>query len=179
MSGSASSRARRSWLSIRRLAVWLLVPRESGAACDVIVVLGAALTPDGRLGPSLAERVEAGVAAFHRGLGSRLIVTGAVEAGAMRARAVELGVPPTAILVEDAARTTRENAVASVALMRRHGLRRALVVTQRYHLRRSVAAFRRAGVAAEPLILDGGREPWRLLLREYLALVVYAARRWI
>jgi uncharacterized SAM-binding protein YcdF (DUF218 family) len=149
------------------------------AADDVLVVLGAALRADGELGPALAERVEVAAAAFHRGAAPCLIMTGAVEAEAMRRRAVELGVPEAAILVEKQARTTRENALATAALMRRHGLAHALLVTQRFHRPRSLAAFRRAGVAVEPLQFDGRPARLKQLVREAVALLVYAARGWL
>ena len=147
--------------------------------CDVIVVLGAALSPDGGLGPALAERVEAGAAAFHRGLAPKMIVTGALEATAMRTRAVELGVPFEAILLEHTALTTRQNALFSSALMRAHGFRRALIVTQPYHMRRAVAAFRKVGVEAEPLRFPSARNSLRQVAREYVALAIYGLRGWL
>jgi uncharacterized SAM-binding protein YcdF (DUF218 family) len=151
----------------------------SGEGCDVIVVLGAALNPDGSLGPALAERVEAGAEAWRRGLAPRMIVTGALEATAMRERAIELGVRADAILLEHIALTTRQNALFSSALMRRHGMRRALIVTQPYHMRRSVSAFRRAGVEADALWFESRRNPPRQILREYVALVIYRLRGWL
>lgn len=97
----------------------------------------------------------------------------------MRARAVALGVPNAAILLEPTARTTRENALASSALMRAHGLCRALIVTQPFHVRRSVAAFRRVGVEADPLPFRSAVTTARQAAREYVALAVYAARGWL
>ena len=66
----------------------------------------------------------------------------------MRAHAMDLGVPASAILVEDRARSTEENARFVAAMMQVHGLRSALVVTQPWHLRRSLLLFARAGVDA-------------------------------
>jgi uncharacterized SAM-binding protein YcdF (DUF218 family) len=167
----------RAWLL--RLALRPLRAPQAEGPFDVIVVLGAALTPDGRLGPALAERVEAGADAWRRGLASRLLVTGAFEAEAMRRRAVELGVPFEAILLEKTALTTRGNAVASAEILRAEGLRRALVVTQPYHQRRSIAAFRRAGIDAAPLVFESRRNPPRQIAREYVALAIYAVRGWL
>jgi uncharacterized SAM-binding protein YcdF (DUF218 family) len=146
---------------------------------DVLVVLGAALRSDGRLGPALAERVEAGVAAWKRGHAAHLLMTGAREASAMRARAVELGVPHEAILIEHAALTTRENALFCREVLRAHGARRVVVVTQPYHRRRGVLAFRRVGLHAEALEFPSVRPPPRAVLREVVALVVYKLRGWI
>jgi uncharacterized SAM-binding protein YcdF (DUF218 family) len=143
---------------------------------EVLVVLGAALRADGGLGPALAERVEAGVAAWKAGRAPRLLMTGAVEAEAMKRCAVELGVPSGVILVEIRALTTRENALFSAEIL---GLGTAvLVVTQRYHRARSVGAFRRAGLVAEALEFPSREPPPRARLRERVARVLYKLRGW-
>jgi uncharacterized SAM-binding protein YcdF (DUF218 family) len=146
---------------------------------DVIVVLGAALGPDGTLGPALAERVEMGVIAWKRGYAPWLLMTGEREASAMREVAISSGVPADQILVEHQARTTRENAIYSGALLRERGLRRALVVTQPYHRARAVAAFRRVGVEAEALEFWSRRQTPRQQARELVARAVYRVRGWI
>jgi uncharacterized SAM-binding protein YcdF (DUF218 family) len=156
-----------------------LTTRPRRQQADVIVVLGAALGPDGDLGPALAERVAAGAAAFRAGAAPWMMMTGAREASKMRARAIVLGVPGEQILIEHQALTTRDNATLCAALMRARGLERALVVTQPYHRRRSVASFRRVGVAADALGFSAERETLRGVLREYVALAVYAWRGWI
>jgi len=152
---------------------------RDGARADVLVVLGAALAPDGRLGPALEERVVEGAAAFRRGMAPWMLVTGCIEAAAMRARALELGVPASSILVEHTATTTRENAIRSAELMRGRGLVRACIVTQPFHRLRAVTAFRRAGVEAEALGFVSERGPARQVVREYGALLVYGLRGWL
>lgn len=57
-----------------------------------------------------------------------------------------LGVPADRIVQESAATNTRQNAQYSVALARRRGWTRLVVVTSAVHMRRSLAEFRRAGV---------------------------------
>jgi uncharacterized SAM-binding protein YcdF (DUF218 family) len=144
----------------------------------VIVVLGAALRPDGSLSAHLADRVEGGVRAFHERRADKMVMTGAYEAGAMREHAVARGVPREAILLEERATTTRENAVGCAALMRERGLTRALIVTQPYHMWRSLLAFRRAGVAAAPVWIPESA-PLRQKLRELVALAAYGVRGWL
>lgn len=149
-----------------------------GDTADVIVVLGAALGPEGDLGAALAERVLAGVEAWRAGRAPWLMMTGIHEAEKMKRRALKLGVPDARVLVEPTARTTRENALRCAELMRAHGLERALVVTQGYHQRRAIAAFRRVGVTACALSFPHrGQLAW--WLREAAAWVVYKARGWI
>lgn len=147
-------------------------------AYDVIIVLGAALGPDGDLGPALAERVLVGVEAWRQKLAPTMMMTGAREAELMKRRAIKLGVPADAILVEPTALTTRDNAVRCAAIMREHGMRRALVITQSYHRARAVAAFRRVGVEADAYEFRGPTR-WKWHVRELVARVVYRARGWI
>jgi uncharacterized SAM-binding protein YcdF (DUF218 family) len=151
----------------------------SAPGFDVVVVLGAALGPEGDLGPALAERVLAGVEAWRAGRAPMMMMTGRFEAQLMKRRAVKLGVPAERVLVETEALTTRGNATGCVAIMRAHGLTRALVVTQRFHRARAVAAFRRAGVEADALRFAHASTGWRTHARELAALLVYRARGWI
>jgi uncharacterized SAM-binding protein YcdF (DUF218 family) len=146
---------------------------------DVIVVLGAALGPEGDLGPALAERVLAGVEAWRAGCAPLLLMTGKYEAERMKQRAVKLGVPAERVLVEIEALTTRENATGCAAILRERGLARALVVTQSFHRARAVAAFRRVGVVAEAYPFVDAMTRWQMRLREVAARAVYRARGWI
>lgn len=148
-------------------------------SADVIVVLGAALGPEGDLGAVLAERVLAGVEAWRAGAAPLLLMTGRHEAELMKRRAVKLGVPPARVLVETAALTTRDNATGCAAIMRAHGMRRAIVVTQTFHRARAVAAFARAGVAAQAWPFRHMPTRWRMSARELVARAVYRARGWI
>ena len=149
------------------------------ATADVIVVLGAALGPEGDLGAVLAERVLAGVEAWRAGAAAMLLMTGRYEAELMKRRAVKLGVPAERVLVETAALTTRENATGCAAIMRAHDMQRALVVTQRFHRARAVAAFRRAGVDADAWTFVHMPTRFGMSVREVLARAAYRARGWI
>jgi uncharacterized SAM-binding protein YcdF (DUF218 family) len=147
-------------------------------AYDCIVVLGAALGPEGDLGPALAERVLAGVEAWRAKRAPVLLMTGRFEAEKMRARAIKLGAPSDCVLVESEALTTRGNALGCAPILRARGLDRVLVVTQSYHRRRAVGAFRKVGLDADALEFAGsGRLKWHL--RELVARAVYRARGWI
>jgi len=146
---------------------------------DVIVVLGAALGPEGDLGAVLAERVLAGVDAWRAGAAPMMMMTGKYEAELMKRRAVKLGVPAERVLVETAALTTRENATGCVAIMRAHGMASAIVVTQSFHRARAVAAFGRAGVAAEAWIFPHMPTRTGMYVREVVARMAYRARGWI
>ena len=146
---------------------------------DVVIVLGAALGPEGDLGAPLSERVLAGVEAWRAGVAPWMLMTGRYEAELMKRRAVKLGVPAERVLVETAALTTRENATGCAAILRARGLSRAIIVTQAFHRRRAVAAFRRVGVDAVALEFTDAMGRWQMSAREVVARLAYRARGWI
>ena len=85
--------------------------------CDVIIVLGAAVWPGGQPSPALRRRVTHAVHLLQSEKGRRLLVTGGLgkhapaEADVMRQLAIDAGVPPSLILVEDQATSTFEQVV--------------------------------------------------------------------
>lgn len=119
---------------------------------DAIVVLGAALNADGTPSPSLKRRARHGVALHRSGAAPVILFSGGVpvqglsEAEAMRAIALELGVEPERILLEEASSSTWENAHNSVDIARKHGWQRLVVVSDEYHLPRARFSFKQAGL---------------------------------
>jgi uncharacterized SAM-binding protein YcdF (DUF218 family) len=96
--------------------------------------------------------------------------------------------PAEALLLESASQTTVENAHRVAEILAERGMRRVLVVTTPFHLRRSVRWFRRAGLVAEGwFIVDSvqfrdARRGLRWIAREYGSWLVSAwidARRWL
>ena len=153
---------------------------------DAIVVLGAAVWPDGP-SPALRRRVGHALALYRVGAAPVILCCGGLgrfpptEAEAMRALLRDSGVPEAAILCEDRSRTTLENLVFARALAAPRGLRRIVVVTDRYHLPRSLRVARWAGFDAVGSSPAAPRYPlWRArvrpVLREWGARPLYAAR---
>lgn len=122
---------------------------------DVIVVLGAQVR-GGQPGPSLTRRTRHGVQLFQEGLAPRFLCTGGLgtvpptEARAACDLAQSLGVPASAIVLEEQAHSTEESALYTAAILRERGWTSAIVVTDAYHLFRTVLLFQSAGVAAFP-----------------------------
>lgn len=170
-----------SWL-LRALG-WPLASRGRLERVDAIVVLGAPLRPDGRLGPVLEERVAAGVALWRAGVAPVLCFAGGKtrgaevsEAEAMAAAARAAGVPDEALVVEDESRNTYENARNLARILLGAGRDHVLLVTQPFHLRRARLHFGRAGFhTAGHIIADSVqfRSPkgLRWVLREYPSLL--------
>jgi len=145
---------------------------------DAILVLGAAQY-NGRPSPALRARLDHALALYRRGLAHRIILTGGVgvgdtlsEAEVARRYVVAHGVPAAATLMERQGATSAESVGAAAALMRAHGLRTALVVSDRYHMARLELLARRAGfrpfrapTPGDTLARASGLH-WRYVLRE-------------
>jgi uncharacterized SAM-binding protein YcdF (DUF218 family) len=65
---------------------------------------------------------------------------------------VELGAPSSALVLETDSRTTRENAVNTVAVFKKHGWRKGLLVTSGAHMPRALAAFQKVGLDVVPAV---------------------------
>jgi uncharacterized SAM-binding protein YcdF (DUF218 family) len=116
---------------------------------DAIIVLGSPAKADGTPSPLQRERVMEGVREYRAGVAPRLIMTGGpahnhwVEATVMAQLAKSEGVPAMAVLEEDKAQNTVQNAFYSVKIMQEHGWHSAEVVSSKSHLARSSLIFAR------------------------------------
>lgn len=93
-------------------------------------------------------RLPKAVQLYREGRAKKILFSGGViweesrktEAELLREKAMELGVPDQAILIENQSNHTKENVLASMLILDRafqlHHLRRLLVVTTSYHMRR-------------------------------------------
>jgi uncharacterized SAM-binding protein YcdF (DUF218 family) len=134
--------------------IWTQGQRDDQRPADAIVVMGAAQY-NGRPSPLFAARLDHAVDLFHAGVAKHLIVTGGkaegdrtTEAATARAYAIAHGVPADAILGEDASRTTLESIRAVGGLMREHGLRDAVFVSDRPHMLRVLRMAADEGITA-------------------------------
>ena len=134
--------------------IWTQGQRDEQRPADAIVVMGAAQY-NGRPSPLFAARLEHAVELFHAGVAKHLIVTGGkadgdrtTEAATARAYAIAHGVPADAILGEDASRTTLESIRAVGGLLREHGLKDAVFVSDRPHMLRVLRMAADEGITA-------------------------------
>jgi uncharacterized SAM-binding protein YcdF (DUF218 family) len=124
--------------------------RPAGA----IVVLGAA-HDDGRPSGAFAARLDHAVALFRAGTAPYLVVTGGMgprdrtsEAAVARTYALARGVPAQRILVEDVSRSTLESVRSVGTILRDHGIRDAVFVSDRTHMLRVLRMARDQGIVA-------------------------------
>ena len=119
---------------------------------DVIVVLGAAVWAGGRPSPTLRRRILHAIELLKKGHSDVLILTGGIgknppsEAKVMKRIAIEKGVSENQIIVEESAKSTIDSAYACSKIIRMNGWSSALIVTDRYHVLRSVFLFRQFGI---------------------------------
>ncbi len=155
---------------------------------DVIIVLGAQVMSNGQPGPSLARRAAHAASLYQQGYADFVLCSGGVgdnppsEARAACGRVMELGVPPEAIIYEENAHSTEENAAFSAQIMRTHSWRSAILATDGFHLFRAAWMFQRTGVTVYPSpaqITAGPMDTVERLgreLREVFGLAWYGAR---
>jgi len=138
--------------------------RTTTARFDAVVVLGAGAMGRGSLRPAdqlsglSMQRTLCGADLFAEGRAPRLVLTGGDaaifgegprEAVEMNKFALRVGVPEAAILLDDRARTTYENATGTKRVL---GQGSILLVTSAGHMPRAAGLFRKQGfdVTAAP-----------------------------
>ena len=136
------------------IRIWQRGNIDEARPVDAIVVMGAAQY-DGTPSAVFASRLDHAVRLYEDGLAPVLVVTGGgregdrtTEAAVARVYAVARGVPGAAILSEDRGRTTLESLEAVAGILRQHGMRSALFVSDRTHMLRVLRMGRDLGIAA-------------------------------
>ncbi len=134
---------------------WMSARPATGTA-DALVVLGAAVSPDGVLDEASLRRALAGVIALRAGRAPVVLFLGPRQGGSVEAEvraqlARDLGVSPSAILTEARGLTTAMEAERSAERLLPERRRRIVLVSGEQHLWRAEGLFRRAGFEVLPL----------------------------
>jgi uncharacterized SAM-binding protein YcdF (DUF218 family) len=164
--------------SMPQCAEWLRAPLElqyprveahALPPADAIVVLGGGSyawlqRPDVRLEDLEHSRVAAGARAWLAGGAPVVMLSSGSDAGRGRseadvmATAIErLGVPASALLLEDRSRDTHGNALFSAELAKHHDIHRVLLVTSSLHMPRASYWYRQCGLDVIPAPVPEGR----------------------
>lgn len=138
------------WLT-SAAAVLIWSSRDEARPAQAIVVLGAAQYA-GRPSPVLRARLDHALELWNRHLASLLILTGGTgegdttsEAAVGRTYVRKHGVPDSAIVEENAGRTTSESMRAVAGMLEVRGLQTALLVSDPFHMLRLRILARRFG----------------------------------
>ena len=127
---------------------------------DCVLVLGAGLLPDGRPNLMLSERINTGVALYELGAAPKLLMTGDHqspeydEVNPMKEGAVRQGVPSEDVFMDHAGLSTYESIYRARDIF---GAKRVIVVTQAYHLPRSLYIAEALGLEAVGVACDTAR----------------------
>lgn len=138
------------WLiSAASVLVWS--SRDEARPAQAIVVLGAAQYA-GKPSPVLRARLDHALDLWNRHLASLMILTGGTgegdttsEAAVGRTYVRKRGVPDSAIVEENAGRTTSESMRAVAGMLEVRGLQSALLVSDPFHMLRLRILARRFG----------------------------------
>ena len=152
-----------------------IVTAQEAAAfgADAILVLGAGLQPDGSPSLMLGERICTGVELYAAGAAPKLLMSGDHsrpdhdEVNAMKRYLVNAGVPSEHIFMDHAGFSTYESIVRAKEVF---GVRKAILVTQKYHLYRALYIAEHTGVEA----IGSGADP-----RMYAGQTYRTIREWI
>lgn len=153
----------------------VLVPAE------VAVVLGNEVYRDGRPAPRLAARLDKSVELYRYGYCRTIIVSGGVgrsrvdEAAAMAAYLKSKGVPEWDIVIDSQGINTWHTALFTAEYLKQRRLDSVIVVSQDFHILRSVMALKKAGCARVGQAAPDYRERADVYstLREMAAIVFY------
>jgi uncharacterized SAM-binding protein YcdF (DUF218 family) len=150
---------------------------------DIIVVLGV-VEYNGRSSPVLKVCFDYAYNLYQRGLAPMIFTTGGAggdpqftEGQVGRDYLVQRGIASEHIVVEGEGDTTVESLLAVSEVMRRMGLRRAILVSDGYHIYRAKSILQHAGVevygSPRPHTRRGGwRERW-LYLRQAVGYILW------
>lgn len=118
-------------------------PAQAPARCqaaDAIIVIS---------GGDTTARTDEAIRLFQNGWAPLLVMSGAAadksgpsNAEVMRQRALTQGVPAHRVLVDESSETTRQNAQETGRIIAQHNIKRVLLVTSGYHMRRAGLEFR-------------------------------------
>ena len=121
---------------------------------DAIVVMGAAQYA-GRPSPVLKARLDHALELWNKGMAKRLVLTGGrgegdtiSEAAVGRRYVMKAGVADSAILLENEGRTTSESFATVAEIMEKQKLKRAILVSDPFHMLRLQILAKRYGVTS-------------------------------
>ena len=116
---------------------------------DCAIILGAKVKNDGSPSDMLRDRLDTGISLYKSGIVKKLLLTGDSEnpeeydeTSAMKSYAIAAGVPEADILTDGYGLSTYDSIWRARKL---YGVKRAVIVTQKYHLHRALYIAEKIG----------------------------------
>lgn len=140
------------WIGVSLESEWPVVKAEDAPKADAIVLLGGGIGANTNVYPYAemwngADRVWHAARLYRAGKAPLVIPTGSGERESALPLLRDFGVPESAIIVEDKARNTEENAKFVERMLESRDTqvarKRVLLVTSAWHMRRSVLMYRK------------------------------------
>ncbi len=162
-------------LIVTRSAADFIVHTTADAPrAQAAIVLGARVYADGTPSPMLADRLDTGIALYKLGKVKKLLLSGDHgqteydEVNVMLAYVLARGVPPWDVFTDHAGFDTYDTMYRAIDVFQ---VRSALIVTQDFHLARSVYTARALGLEAVGVVADirPYTDELRNRMREWLA----------
>lgn len=128
--------------------------KDETQKADAAIILGAAVE-NGTPTPVFRERINHAIALYQDGYVRFLIFTGGIgdgdgisEAQAAKNYALAMGIPETAIFIEEYSHITEENMENAKIIMDEQGLHTALIVSDPLHMKRAMLMAKDYGITA-------------------------------
>ena len=124
---------------------------------DCIIVLGCQVKPDGTPSHMLGDRLKRGVELYNLGAAPKLLMSGDHgqkeydEVNTMKNYAVDAGVPSSDVFMDHAGFSTYETMFRAKEVF---GVKKAVIVTQKYHLYRALYIAKQFGIEAYGVAAD-------------------------
>ena len=130
---------------------------EPAETYEVILILGCGIRANGKPSDMLQDRLETGIALYRSGVAPKLLLSGDHEHNdynevkVMKNYCLEAGIPEEAILCDRYGLSTYDSVVRAKNVF---DVRRVVIVTQKYHLYRSLYIAEKIGVDAVGVSAD-------------------------
>ena len=124
---------------------------------DCIIVLGAGVRKDGSPSSMLKDRLDKGIELYNKGVAPKIIMSGDHgqrrydEVNTMKKYAIEEGVPSEDIFMDHAGFSTYESIYRERDVFE---VKKAIIVTQKYHMYRSLYIADKLGLDADGVITE-------------------------
>ena len=128
--------------------------RDESRPADVILILGSAVWPNEQPSPSLRARTQRAIELYQDGYAPHLLLSGGLgrygpeEAEVMRRLATAAGIPEEALILDKEAHSTWESIEKAREIMGREGWDTVIIVSDPFHMQRSLLMARDAGIVA-------------------------------
>ncbi len=148
-------------------------------AAPIAMVLGASVKDDGTLSDALKDRILTGVELYQAGKVTQLLLTGddgglrRNEIVPMKQAAMEAGIPEKDIITDGQGYRTYESCKRAAQL---YGIKKAIVVTQRFHLPRALYLCSRFGIEVQGIAAD--KQPYVRIMYFTMRDLLASAKAW-